>query len=80
MGIAANLTVRVVGRVRFITAPRPGGGGGDARAAARSASALAIPGLRLLTLGEDGLLRIEVRGGRVAVLGRGSGRVGGWWY
>lgn len=65
MGISANLTVRVVGRVRFATTStgRSGGGGGDGRrTTSRSASALAIPGLRLLTLGEDGVLRIEVRG------------------
>lgn len=61
MGISANLTVRVVGRVRFTASPSLRGGGDGARAASRSASALAIPGLRLLTLGEDGVLRIEVR-------------------
>ncbi|GAB0495310.1 hypothetical protein MMPV_006609 [Pyropia vietnamensis] len=77
MGISANLTVRVVGRVRFTATPygRSGSGGGDSRrAASRSASALAIPGLRLLTLGEDGVLRIEMADGELQVRIRG-GRV-----
>ncbi|OSX72584.1 hypothetical protein BU14_0422s0016 [Porphyra umbilicalis] len=73
MGMCANLTVRLVGRLRFKTTSswRSKTTTDDARVA-RSASALAIPGLRLVTLGEDGLLRIEMVDGELQLAIRGG--------